>query len=851
MYHSDTAMKKQCIIIFIAAVILGAAVRMVCAQDTTRVSRDVSIIKTGAARMMQVQTGQNYRDTDGTFKQWTADIDSAAVYVGEKIRYNLRHQRGNRLMRAGLDSAIWKFEYGDDWVVQRLVNPKKEQATWKHDRVEWKNALKQTDIYMTPTPDGVKEDIVLRGAQAPDTLTFLVEASSAATVGASGVTVGALTLPNPTAMDDDLKVVPVSWFWSGPVGGYYTVKITADRSEAEYPVTIDPTISVTVGSNASYQIQNQNAVYLTSRNGTTGDYAGTQSLVGQLTANYAVKRIAFYCPVPAFSLDTIMIDSIRIGADGIDDGGGTWTANVYSGNVETGGVTPYTAAFNDFDGWGATGAYTGTILSNNWTSAIYSSDWNYFVFNSAGEDTVVAHQGDTLNVMILSNEDAAASQPSGNEYAGFTSATMKLEIFYTLLFRSTALTALSDSSLRVVYDTTGAGMDDGKVPDTLTLAYASDSTVISVGQYHIPAIHGGAFTDTVFGLDGDSHYVVIAMGFSDGDTVYSTTADSERTFATIPTIDTIAGYSPGSVYLSLNQSQNHVNTQTAVFDSNFSRWITIGGDTTGDTIWYPRDSWEGIIIDAPLRLPSTKYRFQTIAKNMDSLVTSRGNLDSAWTNSRVKTITITRIDTGSFAITTQAETLDNTFTPSYFVAIDTNRAGTKDSSLTDTTTATITGNVAAAFTDTTTTTNAVLHPNQRIVYRLWRRDNADSSVYSNLDTFFTDPDIPTLDTSAYGGIYRFYSDTSFTLNISWGNNWTTPIVALGDSYCIAADCTRYWVYNDTFKLAADTAWTDSTVLDHTITLLRAFRPWPQNTATVPWMWTVAGDSVYQELKAHP
>jgi len=852
MHYTDTSM-KQLTIIVLCALLLGVFLRHACGQDTTRVSRDASIIDQGNNKhLMQIQRGQNYQDDAGTWHRWTVDIDSEATYVNGAIKYNVKHQRGKNLFRAGLDSSVWKFEYDGVYVVQRLIDPRKENATWSQSgEVTWKNVLKATDVTLTPTPDGVKEDIILKGAASPDTLTFEMEVSIVPEQTATGVNVGPLTLPNPTATDGDGAPVPVTWTWTGPVAGKYTVNIVPDKSGGNYPITIDPTITIT-GTNAFYA-RGQNATYATARGYTNGTGAGNVVVIIGQQPGFYIDRGFMAFSLAAINADTVLIDSVRLVADG---GGDASTTNF---NVLTfpsrhrSNSGSDSTAFDDFQYWASgVNPYAGNSLTKVWNTAQYSAGLNYFTFTEAGEDTVAAHIGDTLKIVQLSAEDSAASAPAASEYVQWTTAAPApvLEIFYQVAFRTTSITAVQDTGLRVVYDTTSAGLPGGKMPDTLSLAYWSDSSIVVVGQWHIPSLHGGAFTDTVFGLRGDSMYRVIAIGFSNGDTAYSAVRDSERTYAQAPTIDTLAGYSPASLYLSLDQDANQATTRIAVKDCTYNRFITTGGDTAGGTLWATKSQWKGIVIDVPRRHASTKFKFVAIAKNGDSLLTAFSVMDSAWTNAFVKTIDLTRIDSGRFAFTTTAESLDATFAHTYFVAIDKDGDGGKDTVLTDTTTVTVTAQVGGTFTDTTRSTNAVLHPNQRIKFRLQRRDNPDTTVYCALDTFFTDAVLPSLDTFSTGSTIQFYSDTSFKIQINLGTNWTCPLIALEDSYSITVDSPRTWIHPTQFTLTADTAWVDTTVIGRadTIVITRSYRPWPQNVRTKPWIYVQEGDSTYNGLK---
>lgn len=87
----------------------------------------------------------------------------------------------------------------------------------------------------------------------------------------------------------------------------------------------------------------------------------------------------------------------------------------------TQGSTIESTDFPAVDGW-ATGGnlYTGSVMNDTWNSSSYSAGWNAIVFNAAGRDSIVAAQGDTLFVALISKEDYVSSQPGGDEYLLFS-----------------------------------------------------------------------------------------------------------------------------------------------------------------------------------------------------------------------------------------------------------------------------------------------------------------------------------------------------------------------------------------------------------------------------------------------
>jgi len=73
-----------------------------------------------------------------------------------------------------------------------------------------------------------------------------------------------------------------------------------------------------------------------------------------------------------------------------------------------------------FDGHQESGAYDGVGLNESWSSTDYSDNWNEIVFNSPGIDSVLAAQGSTFKIVIISTEDYNSSQPGEDEYVIFS-----------------------------------------------------------------------------------------------------------------------------------------------------------------------------------------------------------------------------------------------------------------------------------------------------------------------------------------------------------------------------------------------------------------------------------------------
>ncbi len=99
---------------------------------------------------------------------------------------------------------------------------------------------------------------------------------------------------------------------------------------------------------------------------------------------------------------------------------GTWNAN-----------TPTKEWYYTFSGWTAgAGAYTITdLIKASFSTADYATTMR-IAMSDSGAALITRTSADTLRMVILSSRDVAATAPSGDEYIGASTASLKL--FYTL-----------------------------------------------------------------------------------------------------------------------------------------------------------------------------------------------------------------------------------------------------------------------------------------------------------------------------------------------------------------------------------------------------------------------------------
>lgn len=157
-------------------------------------------------------------------------------------------------------------------------------------------------------------------------------------------------------------------------------------------------------------------VYATARNdGPNPNVSTTQNTVGQSSSgNFYLWRdfLSFVLP------EMTEVTSVSLFLDGISNSSGTdfnvfIHTSTYTDPLEVGD-------WGLFDGHQASGAYDGVGLNESWNSVDYSDGWNEIVFNTPGKAAVLAAQGSTFKIVIISAEDYNNSQPGDDEYVIFS-----------------------------------------------------------------------------------------------------------------------------------------------------------------------------------------------------------------------------------------------------------------------------------------------------------------------------------------------------------------------------------------------------------------------------------------------
>jgi len=91
--------------------------------------------------------------------------------------------------------------------------------------------------------------------------------------------------------------------------------------------------------------------------------------------------------------------------------------------------TVSSAEWEQWDGWVPDGPHTGTTFVDigEWSTSEFVVGWNVIELNAAGRAAVLAAQGGTLQLALISKEETDYSQPTDNEYVTFEGLAGELD----------------------------------------------------------------------------------------------------------------------------------------------------------------------------------------------------------------------------------------------------------------------------------------------------------------------------------------------------------------------------------------------------------------------------------------
>ena len=700
------------------------------------------------------------------------------------------------------------------------------------------------EYHHTLTRRGTKDEFFISSPAAPTEFSFYIDTDLPILSSGDTLYVGdTFVLPAAWAKDADGNSVAVTTSLTGPAAGIYTMTITVDHIGAVYPVYVDPTATVASAVQEGNEVKSVNADWATARGTLTGTVT-TQLATGRATNDLHRGSVAFV--MSGFASDTMKVDSVRISLWGGATGGVDYASILISGDGQ-GGSTD-TDNFKDIVGTGwQTGVITYTtpvVADSALLSTTLSVDFdNVAEFNSIGIALVQAALGtDTLFITFIADFDYTSADPSGDKFQTYQGADGVNPPFMTIIYSEPlspgidTLTALTDSTIRVVYDI-------GEVPaDTVVFAFVVGTDTTQTTD-SLSTTNDGLI-DTITVAFSDSSVTAVAWNVT-GQTYF----DTSRTVQMLaqPSPVEVFGYTQQTVRYLVSQGRNQLDTPVAVVCSTSAFgpvFLTTSGDTSvTDTSWADFSVWQtaDTILSSTVFSIADDVTLWGIAKNRtDSLVSDRGTADTDSTFA-APVITNTPLDSTSFTYT-----ILQTFVPSWVTTLKALVTGTladADSAFTDTVTIT----PGTLFSGTTPTggnalsigANSRLAPGATLIL-----NDADSVTIGNLDSLFT---LPELTSWTFGWVR--HTDTSAVVTVDVGVNPGYQLFGFIDSTLALAGSTKVW-YGIT-ELSATAIWFDSTYFtgtaNDTLIWVRGSGNLPSVTNKVQ-LHFASGDSLAQGLK---
>jgi len=174
-----------------------------------------------------------------------------------------------------------------------------------------------------------------------------------------------------------------------------------------------------------------------------------------------------------------IIDSAKIIFDGRTPNYGThFWYNIYVATYSS----IVTSEFNAFIGWqSGMQTYTGDSLAISLYSGDYSADDNVMYMRQSGLDSITAHIGDSLKLVILSREDVTADTPTNEEKIQFEDSAKIIVSYHTgsgdsprTLTNFDVYAAGQDTALYTVHADTG----DFSMWDSIIVYDATDTATV-------------------------------------------------------------------------------------------------------------------------------------------------------------------------------------------------------------------------------------------------------------------------------------------------------------------------------------------------------------------------------------
>jgi len=169
-----------------------------------------------------------------------------------------------------------------------------------------------------------------------------------------------------------------------------------------------------VTGTTSYYMRDQDATYTTARdnisasnNSSSGPWAGQNT-------DFNVYRGYLEFPLPALA----SVASCYLYVYGKENNSTTdFDIALFTGSWSSTAVTEW----DQFDGWTAGSAHTGTDLTDGWNTSNFTIGWTAIELNADGRAAVLAAAETTIKIAMISGEDVSRSEPTNDEYVSFES----------------------------------------------------------------------------------------------------------------------------------------------------------------------------------------------------------------------------------------------------------------------------------------------------------------------------------------------------------------------------------------------------------------------------------------------
>jgi hypothetical protein len=490
--------------------------------------------------------------------------------------------------------------------------------------VKYRALFKDAATAVQATADGMKELVTLADSTAPHTLRWIVKTDGSLVANAAGgfdVQAKDGTVPmriqRPVVWDADNKPVMAS---ATVEGDTLTFRVTVLPGQ-KYPVTVDPTTSVTAETIDSHTWSVDDS-YETARNfaaaeniETTGNLLIGQSYDGAPNFDHYTYRTFMRFAPSITNLATVDACTLKVYC--VNEPTNDFTLMIVGSSIAG---APATSWNNDFIGWAASGAYLidpGVYGGKN-TNTMSAGGWASIPYVTIGLDSLKAQvaRADSHRIALLSLNDTENDSATGQERLNIYSTAESgkepyLAITYTILTPGPlAVHAVSTTSVRLSWTDNIAGETGFRIYDLDAAAYV-DSTAAN------------DTTKVITGLTANTkkrYRIEVKGGTADGQ---QSASDSTYTLANKPAAPTVTNPvdSLALVKIDTSGTGNPTYTEYAIQDSITGKYIDgrfnrFFSTTAAESIlWRTYAAWGGASGDTVKVGVGKKYNIRAKARS--------------------------------------------------------------------------------------------------------------------------------------------------------------------------------------------------------------------------------------------